>query len=95
MRQPFANQILQGIKSIELRNWQTAHRGKLYIYSEGYVIGRVILQGIKSYNGPEDFLKDKDKHLSENYYRYGWILKNPMILKEPKRVKPNVKIFTF
>jgi len=33
VRQPYANQILSGQKSIEVRSWPTRHRGELLIVS--------------------------------------------------------------
>ena len=84
IRQPWADLILDGTKTIEFRSINTNIRGRVYVYasmkremetifdsirSVGKIIGTVEITGSKKVNG-----------------QYHWLLKNPRRLKRP--IKP-------
>lgn len=89
IRQPYADQILEGKKTIELRSWNTKHRGPFLIHSQGFIIGKADLVSVKEYKFETliDFIKDRYKHQCHDLskaqkYKYGFVLKNA------KRIHP-------
>ena len=96
IKQPYAELIVSGKKSIELRSWKTKLRGEFLIHASkapdieamkrfGYtelplwqIVGIAKLEGCIDYNGEEEFLADKDKHLSEGkFVEHGFVISNP------------------
>jgi len=106
IRQPWAELILQGRKTIEIRSWNTKYRGYFLIHSSkkldmeavelfgispekllcGYILGYAKLSDVITYNSEEEFMKDKNKHLSiqgkEKYPVYGFVI------SDVHRIKP-------
>ena len=99
LRQPYAEWVVNGKKTIELRTWNTKFRGEFYIHASGKhatlptkaIIGKAELIDVKKYDNEKEFLKDKNKHLSST-----WLLpefaKRPFkygfILKNAERIRP-------
>lgn len=88
IRQPYAEQILIGKKTIEYRTTPTHFRGTVYIYaskkfavgfssldSKGFEMGVIV--------GTVDIVDCKDY----GYRDYEWILENPKRLKRPLKPK--------
>jgi ASC-1-like (ASCH) protein len=48
----------------------------------GKIIGTCELIDVKKYESEKDFLEDKNKHLSNSFSKYGFVLKNPKRIKE-------------
>ena len=99
IRQPYAEWIISGKKTIELRTWNTKFRGKFYIHASGkhktlptgVIIGYADLIDVKEYKNKEDFLKDKNKHCSDTRLLPEFAkrpFKYGFILKNAKRIKP-------
>ncbi len=108
IKQPWAELISQGIKTIEIRSWNTKYRGYFLIHASkkpdmnvkdlfnfdlkkllsGYILGYVKLLDVVTYNSEDEFLRDKDKHLSINgnvkYPVYGFILNDANLIKPIK-----------
>ena len=98
LRQPFAEWVVSGRKTIELRTWNTTFRGKFLIHASGkheslptgVIVGSADLTEVKKYESKEDFLKDEKKHCCD-----AWFLpelskrkfKYGFVLKNAKRVK--------
>lgn len=81
IRQPHADNILDGKKTIELRSWNTKHRGPFLIHSQGFLIGKADLVRVEEYTDIGYFIHHRNKHLVEDFskfykYKYGFILKN-------------------
>ena len=94
LKQPFAELVVSGKKTIELRKWNTHFRGKFLIHSSkipmkgsdnlpcGCIVGEAELVDVKKYTSEKDFKKDQNKHLaSSEWGKYGFILKNAKRLK--------------
>ncbi|WP_059176999.1 ASCH domain-containing protein [Thermodesulfovibrio aggregans] len=47
IKQPWANQILSGEKTIEYRSWNTKYRGDILIVSEGQAIGIMTISDVR------------------------------------------------
>ncbi|NYZ79855.1 ASCH domain-containing protein, partial [Candidatus Micrarchaeota archaeon] len=73
LRQPFAEYVVSGTKTIELRTWNTNFRGKFFVHASGkhqtlptgVIIGSAELVDVIKYENESDFLKDKKKHLCD------------------------------
>lgn len=83
IRQPYAEQILKGIKKIEYRSRPASKRRRVYIYASlcpgdergldlprGFIVGTVEISGCRKIR---------------NYY--GWELSKPKRLKYPRKPK--------
>ncbi len=98
IKQPYADLILEGKKTLEIRSWATDHRGRLYICSCkkpyilslkcGFLLGYVDLVDIRSMQ------KDDESSACLAYHPgyYAWILKNPIKL-ESIPIKGKQRIF--
>lgn len=106
IKQPWAELILQGKKTIEIRSWNTKYRGYFLIHTSkkldmeaielfdinlekllcGYILGYAKLSDVVVYKSEEEFMKDKNRHLSiqgkAKYPVYGFVL------KDVHRIKP-------
>jgi len=103
VRQPWAELIIAGSKSIEVRKWCTDYRGPLWIHAgrtedvelgrkfglvqlfKGGFIGRVILTTTVQFDS-DRWSRWRARHLSDGpmpQIAYGWVLKDPVRLKEP------------
>ena len=99
LRQPYAEWVVSGRKTIELRTWNTNFRGKFFVHASGkneslptgVIVGSVDLVEVKEYEDENDFLKDEKKHCCN-----AWFLpelskrkfKFGFVLKNAKRMKP-------
>jgi hypothetical protein len=113
VRQPWAELIITGRKSIEVRKWWTDYRGPLWIHAgrtedvelgrkfglgqlfNGGFIGRVILTAIVQFDG-ERWSRWRERHLCDGpmlQTAYGWVLKDPVRLKEPLPAKGALGLF--
>lgn len=113
VRQPWAELIIAGRKSIEVRNWWTDYRGLLWIHAarkadveleqkfglvhlfKGGFIGRVTLTAIVRFDS-ERWNRWREKHLSGGSMpcgAYGWVLKEPLRLKEPVPAEGALRLF--
>lgn len=89
----WADMILSGIKTWEIRGSRTHKRGTIGIIksSSGLVYGTVELVDCVPLHGPDDvelILGNQDKHhvaLGAIKYRkpWAWVMKNPIIYPEP------------
>jgi selenophosphate synthetase-related protein len=100
LKQPYAELLAIGKKTIESRKWCTNFRGDFYIHvsknidievceyykinidivTKGSVIGKANLYDVKKYQSNDEFLLDKNKHLSlkknNNRITYGYLIKD-------------------
>lgn len=95
LKQPYAELILEGKKTIELRKWNTHFRGDFLIHSSktpdmnamkkfgfnelpnGFILGKANLVDVKRYVNEEEYFKDRDKHLSSNFWGdFGFVLRD-------------------
>lgn len=90
VKQPYADYILDGKKTIETRVWNTKFRGEFLIHSTGAIVGKANLVDVISYPADEDFLADSKRHMVslESLQKLGWVgrKKYGFILKDVKRV---------
>ncbi len=90
VKQPYADYILDGKKTIETRVWNTKFRGAFLVHSSGTIIGKANLVDVISYKDDEDFLTDSQKHMVtlESLQKLGWAgrKKYGFILKDVKRI---------
>jgi hypothetical protein len=103
VRQPWAELVISGRKSIEVREWWTEYRGPLWIHAgltqdvetehkfgfeqlfRGGFVGRVTLTAIVRFDS-DRWTRWRERHLSDGAMprtAYGWIVKDPLRLKEP------------
>ena len=103
IRQPWAELIMLGRKSIEVREWWTEYRGLLWIHApkneepeldrrfgfhtlyRGGFIGQVNLTSMVRFD-KERWTRWRERHLSEGPMpptAYGWVLRDPIRLREP------------
>jgi hypothetical protein len=100
LKQPYAELLISGKKTIECRTWSTRFRGDFFIHAsktvdieaciyynmninlvvKGSIIGKALIYNIKKYVSNEEFVLDKNKHLSlqklENKIIYGFLIKD-------------------
>jgi len=92
LRQPYAEYIVSGKKTIEIRPWNTHFRGEFLIHAAkkvmqggegmetGKIVGKAKLISVKKYESLEEFKKDFDKHLASDEWFgkkcYGFILED-------------------
>lgn len=98
IKQPFVDLILTSEKTLEIRTWQTKHRGRLYIQSSqspkidgklsGYLLGFVDLIDIRKMRKSDE----KSAHTRYIDNAYAWILKNPQRIR-PIPLKGQLGIF--
>ena len=51
VKQPYSNQIINGTKKFEYRNFETKKLNiPIYLLSEGMVLGKIMFTGIKKHN---------------------------------------------
>jgi hypothetical protein len=111
IKQPYADYIKNGSKTIETRSFKTNYRGELYIHSSakpevgfdtndfacGYIICKCEL--VDCILMDENFIKNLDKEeLKRGFYeigRYAWILRNIEPLKSPIKCKGKLGIWEF
>lgn len=82
MKQPVPELILQGKKTVELRNWNTQFRGEFFLHaslnelkgfdldprklSHGALVGAVNLVNVIQFNSFEQFKSMQNKHLARD-----------------------------
>lgn len=97
LKQPWANLVASGKKTIETRKWSTKYRGDLVICSSqnpkiesyGRALCVVELYDIKPMNK-----KDENKACIKTYPgAYAWFLRNLRQINPPIPVKGSLKIF--
>ncbi len=100
LKQPYAELLAIGKKTIESRKWCTNFRGDFYIHTsknidieaceyyringdtvtKGSIIGKANLYDVKKYQNNDEFILDKNKHLSlkkhDNRITYGYLIKD-------------------
>ncbi|MDQ6724098.1 MAG: ASCH domain-containing protein [Thermoproteota archaeon] len=105
MKQPYAELLVTGKKTIESRRWCTTFRGDFYIHAsknidikaceyfkinidtvtKGSIIGKANIYDVKKYQNNEEFILDKNKHLSlmknNNRIIYGYLIKDALKFK--------------
>ena len=95
MKEPFATMIVRGEKTWEIRKTKTKIRGKIYIISNGYIIGTVKLIDVLGPFSVEELAKYYEKHrvdkrflkeYSKNKKLYAWVL------SEAKELKRKIKV---
>jgi len=113
IRQPWAELVISGRKSIEVRTWWAEYRGPLWIHVgqtedvelskslglsgafRGGFIGRVTLSTIIQFDR-DRWDRWRNRHLSDGPMppkAYGWILKDPVRLKEPVPASGKIGLF--
>lgn len=103
LKQPWADCVLDGKKTIETRVWNTRFRGEFLVHSQGAVIGKATLVDVISYQNDESFLADADKHLVTKTElekigwagrkKYGFVLRGAQRLEKPFPVKGQLNFF--
>lgn len=103
IKNPYAELIVMGKKTIEIRSWQTKHRGKLIIVSSkipvykddeflnGYALGEVDLIDIRPLKKSDSKAAWFDIEKTKGYY--AWILANPVEYEKPFPVKGKLHLF--
>ncbi len=105
LKQPYAELLVTGKKTIESRRWCTTFRGDFYIHAsknidikaceyfkinidtvtKGSIIGKANIYDVKKYQNNEEFILDKNKHLSlmknNNRIIYGYLIKDALKFK--------------
>ncbi len=101
LKQPYAELLANGKKTIETRGWSTKFRGSFLIHAsktvdvesckcyeidtdriaKGAVIGKAVIYDVKKYQNNNEFVLDKNKHLSlkklvDNKNMYGFLIKD-------------------
>ena len=98
LKQPWANLVAAGKKTIETRKWKTDYRGKIVICSSkkpaiapaGYALCTAELYHI------EPMKKEHEKKACIKVYKgaYSWFLRNIKPFNKPVPVKGHLGIFT-
>lgn len=100
IREPWANLILEGKKTIELRNWFVSPE-TLYIHVPELqsIIGKMTIESIKHYKNFKELYEDEQKHLyysDKKMYHWGWIIGKVTKLRRPyKDVKGKQFVWTW
>jgi|SRR3989344_3260527 len=97
LKQPYANLVATGKKTIETRKWTTKYRGDLLIYSSkvpdiypaGHALCVVELYDIKPIR------KQDEKAACIKLYTgvYAWLLRNLRVLPKPIAIKGSLGIY--
>lgn len=98
LKQPWANLVCQGKKTIETRKWKTNYRGEIVICSSqkpqiqpaGYALCTAELYRI------EPMRKEHEEKACIKYYpgAYSWFLKNIKPFNKPIPIKGKLGLFT-
>jgi hypothetical protein len=108
LKQPYAELLAIGKKTIETRKWSTKYRGIFLIHAsktvddkackhynicedriiKGALIGKAVIYDVKKYHNNNEFLSDKNKHLSLNECfingnMYGFMIKDAIKFDTP------------
>jgi hypothetical protein len=108
LKQPYAELLVSGKKTIECRTWSTRFRGDFLIHAsktvdieacvyykmdinlvvKGSIIGKALIYNIKKYVSNDEFVLDKNKHLSlqnlhNNKIIYGFLIKDAVRFARP------------
>ena len=97
VKQPFANMIISGEKTIETRTWKTGYRGFLYIHASGVpkikpygaIIGLVELTDCRLMR-PRDWEFAKCPEYPD---AYAWVMKVISKVKPPIKIKGKLNIW--
>lgn len=93
VKQPYAEHIMRGTKTVENRSWQTPYRGRLVIHTgirydeggfelpHGVILGVVDLIDVHSVSDPDwDCSTEDGAHEDSPFH---WVLANPWRLLRP------------
>ena len=95
IKRKYAELILSGEKTWELRKSYTHVRGPIYLLSGNYLLGKVKLIGVLGPFTPEE-LREKYKYHRASYEGflaryakriYAWVLKDPVKFTRPTKVR--------
>ncbi|MEK7526069.1 MAG: ASCH domain-containing protein [Patescibacteria group bacterium] len=97
LKQPYANLICSGQKSIETRKWQTKYRGDLVICSSQNPkiepFGKALCI-VEVYDIAPMQIKDEQKACIKIYPKaHSWFLRNLRVIKHPIPVKGSLSIY--
>ncbi len=96
MREPYATMIVRGEKEWEIRKKKTNIRGKVYIISNGHIIGSAKLVDVLGPFSAEELAEYKDKHkvdyeflkdYSQGKMLYAWVFKDAEEFETKKPIK--------
>ncbi len=96
VKEPYASMIVKGDKKWEIRRRKTNIRGKVYIISNGEIIGSAELVDVIGPFSVEDLMELKEMHKADEkflreYARgerlFAWVFENPKEFKEKRKVK--------
>lgn len=109
LKQPYADMVVEGIKSIELRKWNTKHRGEFLVHASkvpfesdydksrlGCIVGSARLLDVKHYETEEEWEKDFTLHRADDDFmesHYGFILTNPVKFEKPIAYRGSLNFF--
>ena len=92
IRQPWVHYIFHCRKDIENRNWKTSHRGRIFIHAAKKPYGRLLTGCLV---GAVDIVDCVSESQSKWFMgKYGFVLANPKLLKNPIPLKGQLGIFT-
>ena len=86
IKEPYATFIMQGLKKIETRSWNTKYRGEIYIHAGK---SKDFIKKIKNENNNEYILGQYKVD------RYAWALKNVQKLDKKIPAKGKLNIWTY
>ncbi len=96
MKEPYATMIVKGEKKWEIRKRKTKIRGRVYIVSNGYIIGSAKLVDVLGPFSVEELSKYKDKHkvdyeflkkYSQGKMLYAWVFDDAEEFEDKKPIK--------
>ena len=109
LKQPYADLLVEGKKTIELRKWKTKFRGTFLVHASrvpfegsydksrlGCIVGMATLTDVKHYQTIEEWSKDYDKHRADDDFvssHYGFIIVNPIKFERPINFAGSLNFF--
>lgn len=99
LKQPYADLLVEGIKTIELRKWKTKFRGTFLVHASkvpfessydksrlGCIVGMATLVDVKHYDNEKAWQSDIPLHRADDDFiesHYGFVIVNPTKFEKP------------
>lgn len=89
VKQPYASQIIEGLKKWEMRTRPPPENKigrRIFLLSDGYAVGIIVITGVKGPFKPSDLKKFQRYHLgASGKYRYAWVVKVVKKFRKPRK----------
>jgi hypothetical protein len=99
IQQPYADAIMEGVKLIEYRSWNTSFRGRFAVHASSFINkDSALWHPSKKYLtsvvlGTVELTDVRDVSDSEGCPAFEWMLRYPLHTEKPLRMKGKLRLF--